>query len=109
MEKKAKIDFDKTFKNYFHGMLAKGVYLPPSAYESYFLNDAISYQDLDHTINSFGKISIFSCVIQVFLQINNIFYNLRMRPTQQDSFRRHNFLAIHCSFVTLNPPKVYIF
>ena len=45
----------------------------------------------------------------LLLTINNIFYNLRMRPTQQDSFRRHNFLAIHYSFVTLNPPKVYIF
>jgi glutamate-1-semialdehyde 2,1-aminomutase len=44
------------FKNYFHGMLSSGVYLPPSAFESYFLNDAISYQDLDHTIDSFGKI-----------------------------------------------------
>ena len=44
------------FKNYFHGMLSNGVYLPPSAFESYFLNDAISYQDLDHTIDSFKKI-----------------------------------------------------
>lgn len=38
------------FKKYFHGMLAKGIYLPPSAFESYFLNDAISYGDLDETI-----------------------------------------------------------
>jgi len=38
------------FKTYFHGMLDKGVYLPPSAFESYFLNDAISYADLDETI-----------------------------------------------------------
>ncbi|MEP4947624.1 MAG: glutamate-1-semialdehyde 2,1-aminomutase, partial [Flavobacteriaceae bacterium] len=30
-----------TFKKYFHGMLDQGVYLPPSAFESYFLNDAI--------------------------------------------------------------------
>ena len=44
------------FKKYFHGMLNEGIYLPPSAFESYFLNDAISYQDLDHTIDSFGKI-----------------------------------------------------
>ena len=36
------------FKNYFHGMLSNGVYLPPSAYESYFLNDAISYKDIDY-------------------------------------------------------------
>jgi len=44
------------FKNYFHGMLSNGVYLPPSAYESYFLNDAISYKDLDYTISSLSKI-----------------------------------------------------
>ncbi len=40
------------FKAYFHGMLDQGVYLPPSAFESYFLNDAISYQDLDKTIKA---------------------------------------------------------
>jgi len=39
-----------TFKKYFHGMLDKGIYLPPSAFESYFLNDALSYADLDETI-----------------------------------------------------------
>ena len=39
-----------TFKKYFHGMLDQGIYLPPSAFESYFLNDAISYSDLDKTI-----------------------------------------------------------
>ena len=41
-----------TFKKYFHGMLDQGVYLPPSAFESYFLNDAISYADLDKTIEA---------------------------------------------------------
>ena len=44
------------FKNYFHGMLSKGIYLPPSAYESYFLNDAISFEDLDFTLKSFKKV-----------------------------------------------------
>lgn len=39
-----------TFNAYFHGMLSRGIYLPPSAFESYFLNDAISYTDLDETI-----------------------------------------------------------
>ncbi len=39
-----------TFKAYFHGMLQNGIYLPPSAFESYFLNDALSYADLDETI-----------------------------------------------------------
>lgn len=44
------------FKKYFHGMLRKGVYLPPSAFESYFLNDAISYEDLDATIAALASI-----------------------------------------------------
>lgn len=45
-----------TFKKYFHGMLEQGVYLPPSAFESYFLNDALSYADLDETIAAVGKV-----------------------------------------------------
>ena len=45
-----------TFKNYFHGMLSQGIYLPPSAFESYFLNDAISYADLDKTIEAVTKV-----------------------------------------------------
>ena len=46
---------NQTFKKYFHGMLKRGVYLPPSAFESYFLNDAISYKDLDTTLESFSE------------------------------------------------------
>ena len=38
------------FNAYFHGMLKRGVYLPPSAFESYFLNDALSYNDLSKTL-----------------------------------------------------------
>ena len=38
------------FKKYFHALLSRGIYLPPSGYESYFLNDALSYTDLDATI-----------------------------------------------------------
>ncbi len=45
-----------TFKKYFHGMLEKGIYLPPSAFESYFLNDALSYEDLDYTIETLNAI-----------------------------------------------------
>lgn len=44
------------FKKYFHGMLDQGVYLPPSAFESYFLNDALSYGDLDETIAALGNL-----------------------------------------------------
>ena len=40
------------FKNYFHGLLDRGVYLPPSAFESYFLNDALSQSDIDQTLEA---------------------------------------------------------
>ena len=53
------VDFDSAahgnntlFKNYFHGMLDQGIYLPPSAFESYFLNDALSYNDIEKTITA---------------------------------------------------------
>ena len=46
---------NQTFKKYFHGMLKRGVYLPPSAFESYFLNDATSYKDLDKTLEAFSE------------------------------------------------------
>lgn len=48
---------NETFNNYFHGMLKQGIYLPPSAFESYFLNDALTYADLDKTIAAVGKIA----------------------------------------------------
>lgn len=38
------------FNTFFHAMLQRGIYLPPSAYESWFLNNALSYADLDKTI-----------------------------------------------------------
>jgi len=41
---------NERFNAYFHGMLDQGIYLPPSAFESYFLNDALSYTDLEETI-----------------------------------------------------------
>jgi len=46
-----------TFKKYFHGMLDRGIYLPPSAFESYFLNDALSYADLDETIAALDSLN----------------------------------------------------
>lgn len=49
---------NETFKKYFHGMLDKGIYLPPSAFESYFLNDALSYADLDETISALEGLSL---------------------------------------------------
>ena len=38
------------FKLFFHGMLNAGVYIAPSAFESWFITDALSYEDLDFTI-----------------------------------------------------------
>lgn len=43
---------NQLFSQYFHAMLNKGVYLPPSAFESWFLNNALSYADLDFTIQA---------------------------------------------------------
>lgn len=40
------------FKQFFHGMLKRGVYLPPSAYESWFLSNALSYEDIELTLKA---------------------------------------------------------
>lgn len=39
-----------TFKQFFHGMLREGVYIAPSAFETWFICDALTYEDLDRTI-----------------------------------------------------------
>jgi len=44
-----------TFKTFFHNMLKHGVYLPPSAFESWFLSNALTYADLDKTIEACEK------------------------------------------------------
>jgi glutamate-1-semialdehyde 2,1-aminomutase len=46
---------NELFKKYFHAMLQGGVYLPPSAFESWFLNNALSHEDLDKTIEATKK------------------------------------------------------
>jgi glutamate-1-semialdehyde 2,1-aminomutase len=38
-------------------MLDQNIYLPPSAFESYFLNDAISNEDIDLTSEAYNKVS----------------------------------------------------
>jgi len=48
---------NEKFKKYFHGMLNEGIYLPPSAFESYFLNDALTYSDIDITLDALIKVS----------------------------------------------------
>ena len=50
----SKADIPK-FNQFFHFMLDNGVYLPPSAYESWFLNNALTYADLDNTIALLDK------------------------------------------------------
>ena len=40
------------FRSFFHHMLQSGVYLPPSAFESWFLNNALSAVDIDKTIEA---------------------------------------------------------
>ena len=44
-------DIDR-FKQFFHAMLKRGIYLPPSAFESWFLNNALTKEDLDNTIKA---------------------------------------------------------
>jgi glutamate-1-semialdehyde 2,1-aminomutase len=40
------------FNRFFHSMLDNGVYLPPSAYETWFISHSISESDIQHTIDS---------------------------------------------------------
>jgi len=47
----AKNGDNDTFKKFFHGLLKRGVYIAPSAYETWFITDALTYEDLDFTIN----------------------------------------------------------
>ena len=46
---------NEKFKTFFHAMLRRGVYLPPSAFESWFLNNALTFADLDETIRVAGE------------------------------------------------------
>ena len=49
-------DNDK-FKKFFHGLLKEGIYIAPSAYETWFITDALTYQDLDFTIKAIDKVT----------------------------------------------------
>jgi glutamate-1-semialdehyde 2,1-aminomutase len=48
---------NETFKKFFHGLLNEGVYIAPSAYETWFITNALSYDDLDFTINAIDKVA----------------------------------------------------
>ena len=62
--KDAVVDFEtaakgnnETFKKFFHGLLNQGVYIAPSAFETWFITDALTYDDLDFTIEAVNKVS----------------------------------------------------
>lgn len=43
------------FSKIFHGMLKRGVYLPPSPFEAFFLSNALSDEDIEDTLNAFEE------------------------------------------------------
>jgi glutamate-1-semialdehyde 2,1-aminomutase len=55
--KSAKKGDNETFKKFFHGLLNEGIYIAPSAYETWFITDALTYEDLDTTIKAVGKVA----------------------------------------------------
>lgn len=40
------------FNNFFHQLLAQGIYLPPSGYETWFISDAINESEIDKTLEA---------------------------------------------------------
>lgn len=45
------------FKKFFHDLLERGIYIAPSSYETWFITDALSYEDLDETIRVIDKVT----------------------------------------------------
>ncbi|WP_306353219.1 glutamate-1-semialdehyde 2,1-aminomutase [Flavobacterium sp. '19STA2R22 D10 B1'] len=48
---------NESFKKFFHGLLKEGIYIAPSAYETWFITDALTYEDLDFTIEAVNKVA----------------------------------------------------
>ncbi len=48
---------NERFKTFFHGLLNEGVYIAPSAFETWFITDALTYEDLDETIAAVAKVA----------------------------------------------------
>ncbi|UUV22555.1 glutamate-1-semialdehyde 2,1-aminomutase [Paenimyroides aestuarii] len=46
------------FKKFFHDLLERGIYIAPSSYETWFITDALSYEDLDETIQAINEATI---------------------------------------------------
>jgi len=42
----------QVFNKFFHFMLGQGIYLPPSAFETWFVSYALSKNDIDKTIDA---------------------------------------------------------
>jgi glutamate-1-semialdehyde 2,1-aminomutase len=40
------------FNKFFHAMLSDGIYLPPSAFETWFISNALSKDDIDETVEA---------------------------------------------------------
>ena len=55
--KTASLGNNKRFRQFFHGMLEAGIYIPPSAFESWFITDALTYEDLNYTISAIKTVS----------------------------------------------------
>jgi glutamate-1-semialdehyde 2,1-aminomutase len=45
------------FKKFFHELLKRGIYIAPSAYETWFITDALTYEDLDYTIKCIKEVA----------------------------------------------------
>ncbi|SDE30454.1 glutamate-1-semialdehyde 2,1-aminomutase [Riemerella columbipharyngis] len=43
------------FNNFFHYLLERGIYLPPSGYETWFISDAITSTEIDKTLEVINK------------------------------------------------------
>lgn len=49
---------NEIFNKYFHFMLDHGVYLPPSSFETWFISDALSLDDIDRTLQLTRKFEL---------------------------------------------------
>ena len=50
---------NELFNKLFHAMLKKGIYLPPSAYETWFICNALTYDDIDFTVEAFREFAAY--------------------------------------------------
>ena len=63
------------FARFFHGMLQRGIYLPPAPFEAMFVSLAHSTADLNKTIAAFDEWADSDCWLTV--------YNLRVKNLAQ--------------------------